>query len=151
MGNVKSFKAKRPMLLKKRVNAFGYYHVSLLKNGKPHERLINRLVAQHFIENPFNKPTVNHKDGVKTNNVVKNLEWATREEQMQHAYKNHLKQPVRGTLQGRSVLTEEEVREIRRTYIPRSKEFGMRALAKKYNVSDSTIDKAVRNKSYRNV
>lgn len=147
-GRVRSLKRQRPKILKDRVNAFGYHHVSLLKDRKATEKLVHRLVAEHFLDTTP-KETVNHKDGNKINNHVSNLEWATREEQMIHAYKNKLKPPVRGHTNGNSVLTEEEVIEIRSIYVSRSKEFGMRALARKYNVSDSTIDKLVRNKSYK--
>lgn len=51
----------------------------ILKNIKVHV-----AVASTFIENYDNKPTVNHKDGNKSNNYLENLEWATYAEQTQH-------------------------------------------------------------------
>jgi hypothetical protein len=60
----------------------GYYYVVLCKHGERHNKQVNRLVAEAFIENPYGYPIVNHKDEIKTNNTVGNLEWCT------HAYNN---------------------------------------------------------------
>ena len=109
------------------------------------------MVAEYFLPQDNTKNTINHIDGDKTNNNVNNLEWANLSEQMQHAYSLGLKKPVRGTMQGSSVLTESQVREIRKLYTPHSKQYGMRALAKKYNVSESVINKVAHYRAYLNV
>jgi hypothetical protein len=49
---------------------------------------VHRLVALTFIDNPYNKKEVNHKDMNKENNNVSNLEWNTHLENMQHAFRN---------------------------------------------------------------
>lgn len=68
----------------------GYRRVTIyiIVNGKfkSREFLVHRLVADAFIPNPENKPTVNHIDGNKSNNTVSNLEWATQSENNKHAY-----------------------------------------------------------------
>lgn len=70
------------------------------KRGYRKQYRIHRLVAKYFIDNPDNKPYVNHKDGNKHNNNVDNLEWTTASENTQHAYKNKLisiQKPIKAT------------------------------------------------------
>ena len=59
----------------------GYLYVDLYENNKSHKRPIHRLMAEAFIPNADNKPTVDHKDGNRKNNSIKNLRWATYSEQ----------------------------------------------------------------------
>lgn len=56
---------------------FGYRIVSLFENGKAKKYRVHRLVADAFIPNPNNYPIVNHKDEIKDNNRMENLEWCT--------------------------------------------------------------------------
>ena len=74
-------------ILKPHQNYNGYLWVSLCKNDKRKKNKIHRLVAQAFIPNINNKPQVNHIDGNKHNNNLKNLEWVTSKENMEHAIK----------------------------------------------------------------
>lgn len=85
-GNVKGLKSGK-ILSNKRFNPDGYIQVALRKDGKAKEFMVHRLVAQEFLEKPSdpNKTTINHKNGVKTDNYVENLEWFSMSEQMQHA------------------------------------------------------------------
>lgn len=59
----------------------GYWCVDLYKDNKSTKYPIHRLLADAFIPNPQNKPTVDHKDGNRENNSLKNLRWATYSEQ----------------------------------------------------------------------
>ena len=74
-------------------NGNGYLYVSKQSGRKTKHYYVHRLVAEAFIENPLNKPEVNHIDGNKRNNIVENLEWCTRGENIIHAYKTGLNTP----------------------------------------------------------
>ena len=68
--------------LKPGIDSKGYYQVSLSKDGKGTSTRIHRLVAIHFIPNPDNKPCIDHKDRIKTNNSISNLQWCTHKENL---------------------------------------------------------------------
>jgi hypothetical protein len=81
-------------ILQTYVSKNGYMRVAItLGCGKTKNVSIHRLVAEAFIPNPESKPTVNHINGVKTDNSVGNLEWSTRSEQIKHAIENRLFTP----------------------------------------------------------
>lgn len=82
--NIKG-KLLKPTLTKK-----GYYKASLSKNSKEKKFFIHRLVALHFLENPFNKEQINHIDGNKINNRYDNLEFCTNYENYVHAKRTGL-------------------------------------------------------------
>lgn len=64
----------------------GYHRVGLNKDSKRQYKAVHRLVAKLFVDNPKDKPEVNHIDGDKSNNHYTNLEWVTRGENMKHGY-----------------------------------------------------------------
>jgi len=72
--------------LKQGTRRGGYKYVTLCKDEKPKKYLVHRLVAEHYIPNPENKPLINHKNGIKTDNRIENLEWCTSSENNRHAH-----------------------------------------------------------------
>lgn len=81
-GEVISLKHDKPKLLKVGLrgrDGFLYEFVSLAKNGKNKKFAVHRLVAEAFLINSYNLPEINHKDENTRNNCVDNLEWCTRQ------------------------------------------------------------------------
>ena len=78
-GQVKNIRTGK--ILKPATDKYGYFYYILCVNGKRRTVKAHRLVASAFISNPENKPTVNHKNGIRNDNRVENLEWATNKEQ----------------------------------------------------------------------
>lgn len=86
-GNV--YNKKKNILKQGKSNSrTAYPQVCLCKNGFVKVYSVHRLVAINYIDNPENKPQVNHKDGNKLNNHVSNLEWCTQSENMKHSIGN---------------------------------------------------------------
>ena len=96
-----------------------------------------------------NKPEVHHKDDNKANNAVWNLRWCTRKQNAEYAVENGAYKI--GDNHPRAKLTVEKVREIRKKYIPHSKTCGIKALAKEYDVSKSTIEHIIYNAVWKHV
>lgn len=136
-------------LIKSRKTADGYLTVTLgsKKEGRRTKR-VHRLVAEYFVDNPLNKPEVNHIDGVKTNNHYSNLEWVTRKEQMEHASKMNLMENRTGTKNGRAVLTEKDIPIIKSMYKNGVK---ISEIAKTFSVGWTTISHVLRGDTWKHV
>ena len=85
-GNVYNIKSNR--FCKTTLNKYGYYTVSLLKEGVLHNKLLHQLIGIVFIPNPDNKPTIDHINRIRTDNRIANLRWATMLEQGQNVSGN---------------------------------------------------------------
>lgn len=87
----KGFLKKQPLILNGSKDKDGYLRVDIRQDGVIKTVKVHRIVAETFIPNPQNKPTVNHIDGNKLNNSVENLEWCTNKENILHSYNSGLR------------------------------------------------------------
>ena len=129
--NVKASNMGNIMLngdIKKSHNSYGYRLVSI--KGK--RFIVHRLIAMAFIPNPENKPEVNHKNGIKNDNRLENLEWVTHEENHIHASINGL--TAHGENHYKAKLNEFQIRVIRKCDDLIQKE-----LAEIFNINQSNV------------
>jgi hypothetical protein len=108
------FSTKSNIVLKKGIESWGYEMVNLRKNGKPNPHKVHKIVAQTFLGPRPDGFQINHKDGVKTNNHVSNLEYCTPKQNSQHAYMMGLSKAPRGEKHGNCKLSDKSVEEIRK-------------------------------------
>lgn len=118
----------------------GYNSVGLCYKNRRETMYIHRAIALAFIENPTNKPHINHKNGVRDDNDINNLEWVTSSENHKHKY------DVLGYKQHRRKHTEEEVLKIRGMY--RNSKISQIKLVEIFNSNKATINKILKNKAY---
>lgn len=161
MGRLLSYKRTKPIILKPRKKAvkiktgqykknqfLPYLSVALYANKNRSDLLVHRIVAKHFIDNPENKPQVNHKNGDVSDNRVENLEWVTSSENVIYSIKEFGRIESCGEDNNKSKLTETQVKEIRELY-PIIK--SQRKIAKLYNVTQTAIKNIVNNKTWKHI
>ena len=130
----------------------GYQQILLYRNGSRKTVFIHRLVAEAFLVNEYSKYTVNHINGVKSDNRLRNLEWATVKENINHACSKGLRSGSgfkKGSENSNSKLTESEVKQIRSEYENNNTSYNKLSL--KYNVSASTIELIIRRLRWKHV
>jgi hypothetical protein len=166
LGNVKSLDRevapnnkvpywRKGKICKQSKSNLGYMTVGFTVNNVKVNKYVHRLVAESFIANMNDYPQVNHIDCDKTNNRINNLEWCTNSQNHIHASKNglnklHLHRVVySGEENGRSLLTKEQVLEIKQKYIPYK--YSAKKLSKEYSVSESCITHILNNTSWKEI
>ena len=130
---------KTPHILKTQDNGKGYKVVCLHRDGGYSFKTVHRLVAVAFIPNQENRSDVNHIDGDKSNNVVWNLEWATKSENAIHA------RDVLGKLYFNRRLTDEQVIAIRSDDRPEH------VVGEEYGLSQTAINAIRTGRTYKSV
>jgi hypothetical protein len=119
LGNLKTFNWKnkgKERIMKPALDGSGYLRTMLKgDDGKFHTVKVHRIIGSTFIDNHENKPQINHKNCVKSDNRVINLEWCTISENQIHAYKEK-RRNVSGENNPATSLTDKQVLEIRVKY-----------------------------------
>ena len=146
-------------VLKKLSKCSGYLSTRVVNSDGPKNFRVHILVARAFLDNPENKPHINHKNAIKDDNTVENLEWCTNAENMKHAasmglmrssdyHKIQTSLANRGSNAKHAKLKEEDVLPIRAM-----KKMGISTLviSEKYKVSRATIQYLLRGKTWKHV
>lgn len=147
LSRIISLKHNKINILKQIDTKSKYVRINLYLYGKRNTEMVHRLTALAFIPNPENKPCVNHKNGIKNDNRVENLEWATYLDNNIHALKNKLRINKNGEDHFNSKLNVKKVIEIRLKY--KTGLFTLLDLANEYGVGFKNISKIVNNKTWK--
>lgn len=121
------------------------YHQVVLTSKKVHKK-IHRLVALAFIPNPENKPCVNHKNRIRTDNRVTNLEWCTYKENTTHSFANGHKAKSKSDHAG-SKISELESEIIQECLL---NDFKRTDIARYFRICVTTINNIAKNKHWTN-
>lgn len=147
-GNHTCGRGKAGRELKQRLNSDGYYCVTVGVNGNRTVMRVHRIIALAFIENPLNLPEVDHIDNDRTNNHVSNLQWISSSDNKNKIPYDRRSKPRQGEKNGRAILTEKEVLEIRELYKTGIK---ISDIAKRYNRGHSTILNIVHRNTWKHI
>jgi hypothetical protein len=144
LGRILAIKHRNKIRLAQK-NYDGYMRIELSKEGVNTIYGVHVLVAIAFIPNPENKPTVNHKWGIKHDNRASELEWATQEEQMQHAHDIGLVKIKKAEEHFYSKVSNEIAMAIFNSML------SYKVLSEKYNISRKIISNIKRGYTYSSV
>lgn len=143
--NHSGFKKKlKEKILNPSISKTGYLVVSFKKNNKRKTFKVHRLIAFAFIPEVCGKTFVNHKNGIKTDNSISNLEWCTIKENNDHAVKSNLRKDI-GVNNNNSKLKEKDVIFIRTSSLM------LKELSLIFGICESTVSKVRRLKTYKNI
>jgi hypothetical protein len=151
-GQIRSHLHGKLRYLKLCADPRGYIPVNLSEpDGKRKRYWLHRLVAIVFIPNPQNRKEVNHKNGVKSDCRVANLEWVSRSQNIRHAYEQGLITTIgqRGARNFNTKLTDAKVLEMRRLYAER--EMTQEEIGKLFGVTKLTAYRILNRLSWTHI
>lgn len=125
-----------------------YLTVDLYGNGEHRMMLVHRLVAKAFLPHDPERLEVNHKNGIRHDNRVENLEWVTCSENHRHAFRSGLRTPTRGEQCPQHVLNEATVKLIRER---RSRGETTIAISTSLGIRPTTVYAVTQRRTWRHV
>ena len=145
LGRVKSLKFGKERVLKPILNGRGYYHINLYKGGKTIINTIHRLVMLSFVGE--SELEINHKNGIKSDNRLENLEYCSRSENIQHAYDTGLKAGRKGENHHNSKLTRACAERIKYGH----QGMTQRAIAEIYGINQAQVSVIRSGKTWKHI
>jgi hypothetical protein len=126
-----------------------YQHVMLSKNGIVKLIRVHKIIANLFVKNPFNKPQINHRNGIKADNSAKNLEHCTQSENNKHSFKEGLKKPtcLTGEKNPAAKLKINDIKYIRDTF--KNQKYSRQELANQFHIHISHLNRIIRNEVWK--
>lgn len=137
------------LILKIPVDKGGYLRAPLTVNNVQKYFSIHRLVAQSFIPNLNNLPEVNHKNGIKSDNRIENLEWCDRSFNKRHSYRVLQEMPRCGLKNGMTKITESIIIEIRKNHSHSSATYN--EIGAMYNISGTHVWRILKYKTWQHL
>jgi hypothetical protein len=129
-------------------SVYGMYKaIDYRKSNNRKILFVHRLVGEYFVDNPRNKPCINHKNGDKFDNRASNIEWCTHKENMEHYWNSDNAQ--RGENSTNAKLTKEDVLEIRAAY--RLGCFEYKDFVDAYGTSVDNIRHIIKRRSWKHI
>lgn len=138
------YELKKQRKIKKEVIR-GYERVCLSSNGTAKHYQVHRLVGIAFIKNPDCKPQINHKNGIRNDNRVENLEWVTPSENVIHSYKFLGRKAKKGDERWNTKIKTKDLKKIKELL---EKGVSQRKVAKEFGVCQGCIQRIIKERLF---
>jgi len=149
LGNIRRISSARGATVGAKLKPYdsnGYTKVTLVSGGRKRKVSVHRLVLESFTGRPSEKLDCCHNNGIRNDNRLENLRWATRSDNMADA-KTHGTAAI-GSRNGHAILIENDVIQIRWL---KSNGHKVSDIAKRYLVSHQAISDICRRKNWRHI
>lgn len=147
IGNVRRVGAKRNLAFINHPQ--GYVRAQIYGKSKKAYPSVHRLVAYAFIPNPHNKPQVNHKNGIKNDNSVENLEWVTSKENIRHSVSVLGNKASHGEAHCHARFTESDIRWMRAWW--KTGDVTQESIARMMGTRQASVWQIVNRKTWKHV